>query len=156
MRDYRERLAAPLSWWLLAVPVILLLGAYAIYANLSGLIVAIVYIVFTAGYVAALLAWGSSVIEVSGGELRAAGSELPLSRVTAVLPLDEEQASAMRGPQADPAAHTLIRPFLKAAVYLEIDDPDGQVPYWLVGTRRPGELAAVIERGRTGSAAPVE
>jgi hypothetical protein len=156
MRDYRERLAAPLSWWLLAVPVILLLGAYAIYANLSGLIVAIVYIVFTAGYVAALLAWGSSVIEVSGGELRAAGSELPLSRVTAVLPLDEEQASAMRGPQADPAAHTLIRPFLKAAVYLEIDDPDGQVPYWLVGTRRPSELAAVIERGRTGSPAPVE
>jgi hypothetical protein len=156
MRDYRERLAAPLSWWLLAVPVILLLGAYAIYANLSGLIVAIVYIVFTAGYVAALLAWGSSVIEVSGGELRAAGSQLPLSRVTAVLPLDEEQASAMRGPQADPAAHTLIRPFLKAAVYLEIDDPDGQVPYWLVGTRRPSELAAVIERGRTGSPAPVE
>jgi Protein of unknown function (DUF3093) len=156
MRDYRERLAAPLSWWLLAVPVILLLGAYAIYANLSGLIVAIVYIVFTAGYVAALLAWGSSVIEVSGGELRAAGSELPLSRVTAVLPLDEEQASAMRGPQADPAAHTLIRPFLKAAVYLEIDDPDGHVPYWLVGTRRPSELAAVIERGRTGSPAPVE
>jgi hypothetical protein len=156
MRDYRERLAAPLSWWLLAVPVILLLGAYAIYANLSGLIVAIVYIVFTAGYVAALLAWGSSVIEVSGGELRAAGSELPLSRVTAVLPLDEEQASAMRGPQADPAAHTLIRPFLKAAVYLEIDDPDGHTPYWLVGTRRPRELAAVIERGRTGSPAPVE
>ncbi len=156
MRDYRERLAAPLSWWLLAVPVILLLGAYAIYANLSGLIVAIVYIVFTAGYVAALLAWGSSVIEVSGGKLRAAGSELPLSRVTAVLPLDEEQAHAMRGPQADPAAHTLIRPFLKAAVYLEIDDPDGQVPYWLVGTRRPRELAAVIERGRTGSPAPVE
>ena len=156
MRDYRERLAAPLSWWLLAVPVILLLGAYAIYANLSGLIVAIVYIVFTAGYVAALLAWGSSVIEVSGGELRAAGSELPLSRVTAVLPLDAEQAYAMRGPQADPAAHTLIRPFLKAAVYLEIDDPDGKVPYWLVGTRRPRELAAVIERGRTGSPAPVE
>jgi hypothetical protein len=62
----------------------------------------------------------------------------------------------MRGPQADPAAHTLIRPFLKSAVYLEIDDPAGRVPYWLVGTRRPGELATVIERGRTGSPAPVE
>src|SRR6201986_1642540 len=149
MRDYRERLALPAPWGVLAVPVILLLGAYAIYADLSALIVVIVYVVFTAGYVAALLAWSSGVIEVTGGQLRAAGSALPLARVTAVQPLDEDQAAAMRGPQADPAAHMLIRPFLKSAVYLEIDDPDQQVPYWLVGTRRPAELAAVIERGRT-------
>jgi hypothetical protein len=156
MRDYRERLAVPAAWWLLAVPVILLLGAYAIYANLSGLIVVIVYVVFTVGYVAALLAWSAGVIEVTGGTLRAAGSVLPLARVTSVQALDEEQAAAMRGPQADPAAHMLIRPFLKSAVYLEVDDPDGQVPYWLVGTRRPAELAAVIERGRTAAPANVE
>jgi hypothetical protein len=156
MRDYRERLAVPAAWWVLGVPVILLLGAYAAYVNLSGLIVLIVYIVFTVGYVAGLLAWGSGVIEVTGGVLRAANAVLPLSRVTAVQALDEDQAAAMRGPQADPAAHTLIRPFLKSAVYLEIDDPDGQVPYWLIGTRRPAELAAVIERGRTGTPASVE
>jgi hypothetical protein len=156
MRDYRERLTVPTAWWLLAVPVILLLGAYAIIATLSATIVVIVYIVFTVGYAAALVAWGSGLIEVTGGELRAAGTVLPLSRVTSVQALDDEQAAAMRGPQADPAAHTLIRPFLKSAVYLEIDDPSGQVPYWLVGTRRPAELAAVIERGRTGAPAPVE
>ena len=156
MRDYRERLTVPTAWWLLAVPVILLLGAYAIYANLSSLIVVIVYVVFTVGYAAALLAWGSGLIEVTGGELRAAGSVLPLSRVTSVQALDDEQAAAMRGPQADPAAHALIRPFLKSAVYLEVDDPDGRVPYWLVGTRRPAELATVIERGRTATPARVE
>ena len=156
MRDYRERLAVPIAWWILAVPVILLLGGYAIYANLSGLIVVIVYVVFTVGYVAALLAWGSAVIEVSGGQLRAAGGVLPLAQVTAVQVLDEKQAAAMRGPRADPAAHTLIRPFLKEAVYLETEDPAGQVPYWLIGTRRPAELAGVIERGRTGTRAHVE
>src|SRR6201996_3274088 len=156
MRDYRERLAVPAAYWILAVPVILLLGAYAIYADLSGLIVTIVYVVFTVGYVAVLLAWGSGAIEVTGGELRAAGAVLPLARVTAVQALDEKQAAAMRGPQADPAAHMLIRPWLKAAAYLEVDDPAGQVPYWLIGTRRPTELATVIERGRTGSRAPVE
>jgi hypothetical protein len=156
MRNYRERLAVPAAWWILAVPVILLLGGYAIYANLSGPIVVIVYVVFTVGYVAALLAWGSAVIEVSGGELRAAGAVLPLDRVTTVQVLDEKQAAAMRGPQANPAAHTLIRPFLNEAVYLEIEDPAGQVPYWLIGTRRPAELAGVIERGRTGTRAHVE
>jgi hypothetical protein len=96
------------------------------------------------------------VIEVTGGALRAAGSVLPLARVTSVQALDEEQAAAMRGPQADPAAHMLIRPWLKSAVYLEVEDPARQVPYWLIGTRRPAELASVIERGRTGSRAAVE
>jgi DUF3093 family protein len=151
MRDYRERLAVPVAWWILAVPVIVLLGAYAIYAGLSGPVVVIIYAVFTVGYVATLLTWGSGVIEVAGGELRAAGAVLPLARVAAVQALDEKQAAAMRGPQADPAAHTLIRPWLKSAVYLEIADPAGPVPYWLIGTRRPAELAGVIERGCTGS-----
>jgi hypothetical protein len=156
MRDYRERLAVPAAWWMLAVPVILLLGAYAIYANLSGPIVVAVYVVFTVGYAAALLAWGSGTIEVAGGDLRAAGAVLPLARVTSVQALDEKQAAAMRGPQADPAAHMLIRPWLKSAVYLEVEDPAGPVPYWLIGTRRPAELASVIERGRTGRRAGVE
>src|ERR1700760_2687513 len=98
MRDYRERLAVPAAWWVLAVPVILLLGAYAIYADLSALIVVIVYVVFTAGYVAALLAWSSAVIEVTGGQLRAAGSVLPLAPVSAVQPLDEDQGGGMWGP----------------------------------------------------------
>ena len=156
MRHYRERLTVPAAWWMLAVPVILLLGAYAIYADLSGPVVVAVYAVFTVGYAAALLALGAGVIEVAGGELRAAGAVLPLARVTAVQALDGKQAAAMRGPQADPAAHMLIRPWLKSAVYLEVEDPAGQVPYWLVGTRRPAELASVIERGRIGSRAPVE
>jgi len=148
MRDYRERLTVPVAWWVLAVPVILILGAYAAYANLSGPVVAIVYAVLTAGYVAVLVAWGASVVEVSGGQLRAAGAVLPLSWVTEVRALDARQTDVMRGPRADPAAHTLIRPFLKTAVYIAIQDPAGQVPYWLIGTRRPAELATVLEHGR--------
>ncbi len=148
MRVYRERLAVPVAWWILAVPVILLLGAYGIYANLSGPVVVIIYVVFTVGGIALLLNWGRSLIEVGDGELRAAGAVLPLAQATEVRALDARQAEAMRGPRADPAAHTLIRPFLKTAVYMAIQDPAGQVPYWLIGTRRPDELAAMIERGR--------
>ena len=148
MRDYRERLTVPVAWWVLAIPVIVLLGAYGAYANLSGPVVVIIYAALTAGCAAALLVWGSGLVEVGDGELRAAGAALPLSRVTEVQALDARQAEAMRGPRADPAAHTLIRPYLKAAVYIAVHDPAGQVPYWLIGTRRPGELAAAIERGR--------
>ena len=33
MRDYRERLYVPLAWWLLAVPIVLILGG-TLYAGL--------------------------------------------------------------------------------------------------------------------------
>jgi len=148
MRDYRERLAVPAAWWLLAIPVVILLGGYGMYANLGTPVVVGLYAVLAAGFAAALLAWGSGLTEVRGGELHAGGAVLPLSQVTEVHALNPRQAGEMRGPRADPAAHTLIRPYLKAAVYIAISDPAGQVPYWLIGTRRPAELAAVIERGR--------
>lgn len=148
MRDYRERLAVPIAWWLLAVPVILILGAYGIYANLNGTTVVIVYIVIAAVYLATLVSWGATSVEVGDGQLRAGRDVLPLGQVTEVVALDPAQSAAMRGPRADPAAHMLLRPFLKQAVYIAVQDPAGQVPYWLVGTRHPVELAAVIERSR--------
>lgn len=148
MRDYRERLAVPIGWWILAVPVILSLSSYGFYVGADGRALLIGLAVFTAGYVIALLAWGATRIEVSAGRLRAGSAVLPLGMVTEAVPLDAAQAAALRGPRANPAAHMLIRPFLKQAVYIAVRDPAGQVPYWLVGTRRPAELAAAIERGR--------
>ncbi len=154
MRDYRERLAVPVAWWLLAVPVIVSLASYGFYGGIDGRTLLICVAVFTAGYIVALLAWGATVIEVSAGRLRVGNAQLPLGLVTEAVPLDADQAAALRGSHADPAAHMLIRPFLKQAVYIAVQDPAGQVPYWLVGTRRPAELAAAIERDRrTGAPA---
>ena len=67
--------------------------------------------------------------------------------VTEVVTLDENQTTRLRGPRADPAAHLYSRPFLKESVYLGVA-PSGTAPYWLIGTRHPAELAAVIERCR--------
>ena len=65
-----------------------------------------------------------------------------------VAALDEAQARALRGPRADPGAFMLIRPYLKLAVYIEVTGEHQDRPYWLIGTRRPAELAAAIERSR--------
>ncbi|MCD2196845.1 DUF3093 domain-containing protein [Actinomycetospora endophytica] len=48
------------------------------------------------------------------------------------------------GPQLDPAAHVLLRPWVAPAVRLEITDPDDPTPYWVVSTRRPDRLLAAI------------
>jgi hypothetical protein len=130
---YRERLLVPVSWWLLAVPVIAVLGG-EVYAGFGGWIPPVIYAVFIVVVAGFLLTWGATTIEVADGTLRAGGAELPLDRTSEVVPLDEKQAA--------------LRPYLKRAVYIRLADPGSGVPYWLVATRHPAELATAIERGR--------
>jgi Protein of unknown function (DUF3093) len=147
MREYREQLRVPVSWWLLAVPVIAILGA-EVFAGFGGIVPTVVYAVFTAGVAGFLLAWGAARIEVGGGALRAGSAELRLTEIGEVIALDEKQSAQLRGPRADPAARLLLRPYLKRAVYISMADPASPVPYWLVGSRKPAELATAIESGR--------
>ena len=51
------------------------------------------------------------------------------------------------------AAFLLARPYLPRAVYIPVEDPAGVTPYWLIGTRRPAELAAAIEAARPAARA---
>lgn len=147
MRDYRERLRAPASWWLLALLFVAIFGTL-LWAGFSLLVAAAVYLVLGAGCGAALLAWGNATIEVTTGELRAGSASMSLSQAGEVAALNAAQARALRGPRADPAAFLLIRPYLKLAVYVEVTGQFAARPYWLIGTRRPAELAAAIERSR--------
>lgn len=145
MHLYRERLNVPASWWVLAVVCIVLLGT-EVWAGLGGFIPVLTYVVLALIVGAVLVRWSTAVIEVTGTDLRAGGATLPLDHAGDVVALDEKQAARLRGPHADPAAHLLLRPYLKRAVYVAVDDPAGGVPYWLLATRRPEELAAAIKR----------
>ena len=145
MSSYRERLRVPVSYWLLSVPVIALLGA-ELFAGFSSAVAIAVYAAFVVVIGGFLLAWSAARIEVTPAALRAGGDSLPLSQVSEVLALDEKQAALLRGPRADPAAHLMLRPYLKKAVCLRLADPSAGVPYWLVATRHPAELAEAITR----------
>ncbi len=107
-----------------------------------------VYVALGGGCAAALLIWGGVTIEVTDGQLRAGTAVLPLRAAGEVAQLDEAQARAMRGPRADPAAFLLIRPYLRAAVYVEVSAAAPAPPSWLLATRHPAELAAAIESSR--------
>ena len=148
MRDYREQLHVPLVWWLLAVPTVLIFGA-TLYAGLPEPWPIIIMAGLAAGCAAMLISMSLARVEIGGGTLRAGNATLPLTAITEVVTLDEKQTTQMRGPRADPAARLYSRPYLKASVYLCVDPAfDAAVPYWLLGTRHPAALAAVIERCR--------
>jgi hypothetical protein len=164
MSDYRERLYVPLAWWLLAIPTVLIIGG-TLYAGLPWPWPVIIFAVLTVGLAAPLFFMGRATIEVGDGMLRVGSEVLPLAAVSEVTVLDEKQTTRLRGPRGDPAAMLYSRPFLKASVYLAIDESARQapgragvsaVPYWQVGTRHPAELAAVVERLRVrGGPEPV-
>jgi hypothetical protein len=143
MRSYREQLYVPVSYWLLSVPVVVLLGA-EVFVGFSTLVAALVYVAFVVVVGGFLFSWGATRIEVTGTVLKAGGDILSLSQVSEVLPLDDKEAALLRGPRANPAAHLLLRPYLKRAVYIGLPDSLDGVPYWLVATRHPNELAVAL------------
>jgi Protein of unknown function (DUF3093) len=146
MGSYRERLLVPVSYWLLAVPVVVTLGAEA-YFFVDGWIPPLVIGLFAVIVGVFLVHWSGATIEVTGSVLRADKATLALGEADRVMALDERQAAQLRGPKADPAAHLLLRPYLKRAVYIGLADPGEGAPYWLVATRHPEQLAAAVERG---------
>ena len=150
MRDYRERLHVPLAWWLLAVPIVLILGG-TLYAGLPWPWPIVIIGGLGAGCAALLIAFGRATVEVDDRALRAGSTVLPVTAISEVVALDERQSARLRGPRADPAARFYSRPYLKESVYVAVDagaSGDPRVPYWLIGTRHPADLAAAIERCR--------
>ena len=149
MRGYRERLWVPWSWWLAITGCVLLFGSM-LWAGLTLATAVIIYAGLEAACALALLGWGAATIEVTESALRAGRLRMPLASIAEVTPLDPGQARALRGPRADPAACLLLRPYLRAAVYVEVAGRPPERPYWLIATRHPAELAAAI-RGAGGS-----
>jgi hypothetical protein len=148
MRSYTERLRVPAAYWWLGMFTAVTFASFA-WAGFDLIVAALSYVVVCGGCCALpLWLWGRTTVEVSSGELRAGAATLPLATAGEVVALDEAQASALRGPHADPRAFMLIRPYLKLAVYIEVTGEDQDRPYWLIGTRQPAELAAAIERSR--------
>src|SRR5262249_59186583 len=111
MGSYRERLRVPVSWWLLAVPVIAILGG-EVYAGFGGFIPPLIYAVFVAAVAGVLLAWGAASVEVADGALRAGRATLPLGQIRHVVALDEKTAAVLPRPPADPGGHLMRRAHL--------------------------------------------
>ena len=83
-------------------------------------------------------------LQLDGTELRVGRAVLDLAYVSAVRGLDPEATTRRTGPEADARAHLVLRPYAKEAVELTLDDPADPVPYWVVSTRRPTQLADAI------------
>lgn len=138
-----ERLAVPVRWWVIAVFfVVSVFIAIAFYLGpLNGALI-------TAGsavlVLAVLIPYGNARVTVDDRALTVGPNRIEWEWVGGAHALDAVEARRRLGPGADARAHLVVRPYLPEAVEVTIADPADPHPYWLVGSRRAGELAAAI------------
>jgi hypothetical protein len=145
---YDERLSVPLRWWALATMfvasmLLALLVATPLWVALTGTAVLLVAVLALFG------GYGAARVCVRDGVLTAGRARISVDHVGSVEALDAEATRRLAGRDADARAYLLLRPYLRRAVRITIDDPADPTPYWLVSTRRPDRLAAAL-RIRTG------
>ncbi len=137
---YRERLYT--AWWTWPLPVVAaVLLAAEVHLGHPGVLAWLPYVLLIPLAVAALAWVGRTKIEISEGELRVADAHIPvkfIDDVEAIPPSDRRKAL---GPELDPAAFVLHRPWVSTSVRIWLNDEDDPTPYWVISTRRPEELA---------------
>lgn len=140
---YRERWVAPPRVVVATLLVALVAGA-TLHAGYDGARAVVPYVVLLLLAVAGL-AWVSrGSVVVADGVLHVPGARIPLDQLGGVRTLDAEGTRRLRGPLAQPRALVATRAWLRSSVQVQVEDPDDDTPYWLVGTRDPAALAAAL------------
>lgn len=142
---YDERLSAP-PWVWAAVLSVALVSAAALHSGAPGWRSSVPYAVLLPLAVTGLLAASRGRVRVADGVLHVPGARIPLDHLGGVTPLTREGTRRVRGPLAEPRAYVVTRGWLSQSVQVQVEDPEDDTPYWLVGTRRPAELAAALQR----------
>ena len=140
---FSERLWAPVWMWLVPSAIAATLGfAFEIPLGIGAGIVAW-------AIPQALIVWmlvsAAARVTVGPDGLAAGRATLPLQAMGQITALDPTAAAALRGRDADPRAYLLLRPWLAAAVRIDLQDPRDPAPYWYISTSRPPQLAAALE-----------
>lgn len=149
MTTYRERLTAPVSWWLAALAFGAVWGWIMLVATTWPIAVTTTVIITGIGV---YLVWrhGSLLIAVDGEALRVGRASIDRAHLGAVTPLHRADYRLRLGTGADARAYLVTRPYLDRGVLVPIEDASDPAPYWLVSSRRPDALAAAL--GHTGNA----
>lgn len=143
MTDHRERLSAPLSWWVGTAGFAVTWGwLFLVILGQSAALIAAAVVFAAVGLL--LQRYGSVSVAADANGLSAGASRLTPSFVGAVEVLDPEQYRHQLGAGADVRAHLVTRPYLDRGVLVRVHDPADPTPYWLISSRHPDQLAAAL------------
>jgi hypothetical protein len=150
---YRERLTAPVSWWIAALGFALVWGWVFLVVTTWPITIVVTSLLALACF-AAVWRYGSLLVVVDADGLRVGHAFVEHAYIGGAASLDRAAYRARLGVEADARAYLATRPYLDHGVAVTIDDPSDPAPYWLISSRRPDELAAALTR--PGTAAPTD
>ena len=140
---FREVIRPPL--WLMAFIYFLAFSlGVAIWAAMTTAIAAVVMALLTVGVIAIYFS-AALVIEVDESELRVGTAHIDKRFCGQIDLLTPAQMSLKRTREADPAAFLAIRFWTSHGVKIEINDQRDATPYWLVTTKRGGDLIQALK-----------
>jgi hypothetical protein len=148
--SYREWVGPPPSWWVLSV--LFSLSWLVAIGFYLGPLAGVLGLVGAQAVVTCLLLGTAIRLQLDGTELRVGRAVLDLAYVSAVRGLEAAATAVRTGPEADARAHLVLRPYVRTAVELTLDDPVDPVPYWIVSTRQPTRLAEAVAAALTDPA----
>lgn len=151
MTTYRERLNAPISWWLAALAFAAVWGWVVLVAT-TWPVASVTTVIVMIADLLAVWRYGSVVIEVHPDGLRVGDASIHKAYIGTVEVLNRSAYRRRLGTGADARAHLVIRPYVDRGVLVRIDDDRDPTPYWLVSSRHPEAFAAVF--GHTEDAPP--
>lgn len=138
---YRERLWP--AWWVFLATALVIPASLLVFLPISQVAGVAVAIALYGAIVITLLAT-TPVIDVTDGMLRVGRARIERSFVGAVTAHTGADAVTERGTRLDARAWLALRGWIPGVVRIEIVDEADPTPYWLVSTRKPEELAAVL------------
>lgn len=142
---YRERLWA--TPWLFVSTLLVLPAVMLVFAPIDAAVGVALAILFYAAIAVTLVA-SAPTIRVTPEELIAGRARIPLTCLGAAEAFHGAEAVEERGRRLDARAWLLIRGWIKPVVKVPVADPADPVPYWLLSTRNPDELARVLDEAR--------
>ncbi|MFC6325802.1 DUF3093 domain-containing protein [Microbacterium koreense] len=145
---YRERLSP--SLWVLAAAAVCGPMAALVFAPIDTTLALIAGAAVAVAVVLALV-FGSPVVGVERGMLRAGRARIPVDLTGDPVELRGEQARHARGSGLDPRSWHVIRGGIDGVVVVPILDPDDPAPVWVISTRTPDRLASALKRTRTSA-----
>lgn len=145
---YSERHWVPWHFWPLAVMVVFITTA-SLGLNRSFAWGVGTFIVTSIIAAWILIAWSKTTVTVEQDPdgtrwLMAGGAQLPHDVVSRSLAVPDSARRAALGPQLDPAAFLVTRPWVKQLAMFVLDDPEDSTPYWLVATKNPEALLSAF------------
>ncbi|WP_221265168.1 DUF3093 domain-containing protein [Cutibacterium modestum] len=147
---YSERLWAPLSWWLIgaavAISLIVAVGAWT--SLVTGIIVAVLVVVVI---VAAFTKAGSVRIMVTEDGFGVGRSWIEWRWVDRVRGMEPKTMDLVMRSSHQVGSFLVTRPWIRSGLVLRLADPADPHQAWIVSTRHPKKLAAIVSEYVMGS-----